>query len=342
MLVAMAETHVQSPTPVATGPVAEGRLQVGVLTNPRSGGNKQGVGEIRSILAEWTDVLHLEAFTPEDITEALTDFARNGVDLLVVNGGDGTVHAVLTAIGRDPIFEKPPLLALLCAGTTSMLARDVGMPGSAAAALPRILEWARTANANQTILPRPVLRVSRASQPLPLFGMFFGAGAICQGIRIFHSGVNPMGWRGELMPGLTLLRMLLAILFKDHDKVPPLLTRTSLDDRPPEKRQDLFVLISTLERLFLGLQPYWGREDGPLHYTAVGAEPKRLLQVLPSLFRQQKSRHLSRANGYFSNNAGVIELEMEGDFTLDGELYQAGEGPVRLEATEPVRFLRMC
>ena len=340
MPAAMAETHAHSPIPVATAPGAGGRLRVGVLTNPRSGGNKQGVGEIRSLLAGWPDVPHREASTPEDITAELADLARQGVDLLVVNGGDGTVHAVLTAIGRDPIFEKPPLLALLCAGTTSMLARDVGLPGSAAAALALILEWAKAADANLTILPRPVLRVSGASHPLPLFGMFFGAGAICQGIRIFHSGVNPMCWRGELMPGLALLRMLLAILCKDHDKVPPLPTRTGLDDRPPEERENLFVLVSTLERLFLGLQPYWGTQDGPLRYTAVGAEPKRLLQVLPSLFRQQKSRHLSQANGYFSDNARMVQLEMAGDFTLDGELYEAGEGPVCIEATEPVMFLR--
>ncbi len=315
------------------------RLQVGVLTNPRSGGNKKGLNEVRNILAKWPDVLHREAFTPEDMNEALSDFSRNGVELVVINGGDGTAHAVLTAIGQEEIFAKPPLLSLLCAGTTSMLPRDVGIAGSPAVALPRILEWAKSTDASLTILSRHVLRVQRASQQQPLFGMFFGAGAICQGIKVFHSGVNPMGWRGELMPGLTLLRMLLAILFKDQEKVPPLLTRTSLNGRPQEERANLFILISTLDRLFLGMRPYWGTEDGLLRYTAVDAEPKCLLRVLPALIRGQKNRHSSESNGYSSYNVHEVQLEMEGDFTLDGELYDASGGPVTIGPAGPVMFL---
>jgi diacylglycerol kinase family enzyme len=315
------------------------RLQVGVLTNPRSGGNKKGLSEIRSILAQWPDVLHHEEFTPAGMNEALADFARNGVELVIINGGDGTAHATLTAIGRGEIFAKPPLLALLCAGTTSMLPRDVGVPGSAASALSRILRWAKSTDKSLAVLPRPVLQVQQASKQPALFGMFFGAGAICQGIKLFHSGVNPMGWRGELMPGLTLLRMMLAILCRDHRKVPPLLTKTSLNGQPPQERKDLFVLVSTLERLFLGMRPYWGTEDGPLYYTAVGTESKRLLRVLPSLARGRKNRYTAPENGYFSHNLHEVQLEMDGGFTLDGELYSAEQEVVTIRATDPVMFL---
>jgi diacylglycerol kinase family enzyme len=312
---------------------------VGVLTNPRSGGNKKGLGEIHSVLARWPDVLHREAFTPEGMHEVLSEFAENGIELVVVNGGDGTVHAVLTTIGRGKVFAKPPLLALLCAGTTSMLPRDVGIKGPPAEALSCALRWAKSADESLTLLSRPVLRVQQPSGQPALFGMFFGAGAICQGIKVFHSGVNPMGWRGEIMPGLTLLRMLLAILRKDHNKVPPFLTRTSLDGSAQEERSNLFVLVSTLERLFLGMRPYWGTEDGPLRYTAASSESKYLLRILPSLFRQQKNRHVTAANGYFSHNVRELQLGMAGDFTLDGELYDAEQGPVTISSAGPVMFL---
>ncbi len=314
-------------------------LQVGVLTNPRSGGNKQGARALRHVLANWPDVVQGEAFTPDGVSETLADFARKGVELIVINGGDGTVHAALTAIGNEKIFSKPPLFALLCAGTTSMLARDVGITGSPAIALSRILEWAKSPNASLAVRSRPVLRVLGASRRAPLFGMFFGAGAICQGIKMFHSRDNPMGWRGEFMPAFTMLRLLLAILGKGQGKFLPLSTRTSLDGRPAEKRTDLLVLVSTLERLFLGMRPYWGKEAGPLRYTAVGAEPKRLLRVLLSLFRSRQSRHATPTNGYFSHNVHDVQLDMKGDFTLDGELYAAGEGPVTISSAGTALFL---
>jgi hypothetical protein len=169
--------------------------------------------------------------------------------------------------------------------------------------------------------------------------MFFGAGAICQGIRLFHNRDNAMGWRGELMPAFTMFRLLLSILSRDRGKLPPLLTSTGLDGRPPEQRADLLVLVSTLERLFLGMRPYWGREAGPLHYTAVGTESKWLLRVVAATLRGGKSGQATPANGYSSHNVREVQLDMNGDFTLDGELYTAGEGPLTIAAAGPAMFL---
>jgi len=327
------------PAP-ASDAYADGRcLRVGVLSNPLSGGNKKGGRGVRKVLAEWPDVMQREAFAPEGVSQALADFARNGVDLVVINGGDGTVHAALTAIGNEGIFPKPPLLALLCAGTTSMLPRDVGITGSPAAAMARVLEWAKATDASLVVRPRQVLRVLRSSQQAPLFGMFFGAGAICRGIRAFHAGDNALGWRGELMPLFTILRMLLRVSFNGHDKDCNSSTGTVLDGRPMERRAEFLVLVSTLERLFLGMRPYWGKETGPLHYTAVSAESKCLLRILVSLLRSQKSCHAIPENGYFSHNVREVQLEFEGDFTLDGELYATGSGPVTITSAGPALFL---
>ncbi len=309
-------------------------LKVGVLTNPRSGGNKKGGRGVHNVLGRWPDVLHREAFDPEGISRALSDFSRNGVELIVINGGDGTVQATLTILGNEKIFDQPPLLSLLCAGTTSMLPRDVGVNGSPVAALQRVLEWSKATNKNLVVRSRSILRVQRDSEVL--FGMFFGAGAICEGIRIFHAKANPMGWRGQLMPMLTMVRLLLAILF---NRIPPFLNNTGINGHQMEKRADLFALTSTLDRLFLGIRPYWGTEEGPLHYTAVGTKPKNLLRVLFSLFGSGKNRYATPANGYFSHNVEQVQFHIKGDFTIDGELYAAGEDPVTISSVGPALFI---
>jgi len=320
----------------------ERRLRVGVLSNPRSGGNKKGGPKVRTVLAKWPETLHREAVNPHEVSVALSDFAANGVTLVVINGGDGTASAVLTAIGRDRLFPHLPLLALLCAGTTSMLARDVGISGSPEVALQRVLLWAHSPDDNLAVRSRPFLRVLRDTQLPPLYGMFFGAGAICQGIRAFHSRDNPMGWRGELMPALTMLRLLLSMLRNDQSAVPPLLTRTGLDGRPAMERSNLLVLVSTLERLFLGMHPYWGKEEGPLRYTAIDPGARFLLRVLPSMFRLSKNHYVSAEYGYLSHNVHQVLLDMNGEFTLDGELYEVGIGPVSITSAGTARFLVGC
>ncbi len=313
-------------------------FRAGVLTNPRSGGNRKRSRDLARVLAAWPHVLHRQASTPDEVAVALADFSGNGIELIVINGGDGTAQAVFTVIGNTGMFARPPLFAMLCAGTTSMLSRDAGVAGDHIRALQRTLSWAQAPDTSMTVGERFLVRVERPSGN-PLHGMFFGAGAICEGIRIFHSKDNPMGWRGQIMPAMTMLRLLLAILRRDNDRVPAFPNRTGLDDGQAERREDLFAMVSTLDRLFLGMRPYWGDEPGALRYTAVTRQPKCLLRVLASLFGKQISRHAQPANGFFSHNAQRITLDMQGDFTLDGELYPAGDGPLVLTPAGPMSFL---
>jgi diacylglycerol kinase (ATP) len=93
---------------------------IGVLINPLSGGNLNGLGSIRSVINDNPQVIHRDVQTPQDVLGALLDFARRDVDLLAVNGGDGTVQAVLTNLFLHQPFSTMPLLAVLQSGTTSM------------------------------------------------------------------------------------------------------------------------------------------------------------------------------------------------------------------------------
>jgi diacylglycerol kinase (ATP) len=93
---------------------------IGVVINPLSGGNRNGLEDVRSVISAHPQVIHCDVQTPDDVQVALAQFARQKVNLLAVNGGDGTVQAVLTAIFQHQPFEEPPLLAVLQSGTTSM------------------------------------------------------------------------------------------------------------------------------------------------------------------------------------------------------------------------------
>ena len=141
------------------------------------------------------------------------------------------------------------------------------------------------------------------------------------------------------MPAITILRLLLAIRTGNRKHLDPLLSRTSLDGSAPVSRTDTFVLISTLDRLFFGMRPYWGTEDGPLRYTAVATRPRRLMRVMFSLLRGKKSPHAIPKYGYTSHNLREIRLETESEFTLDGELFEAGEGAVTVTSAGPALFL---
>lgn len=298
------------------------RLRVGVLSNPLSGGNRKGLKTVRAIIGDDSHTVHHETETPAHVAWALTDFARQEVDIVAVNGGDGTIQAALTALFHHHPFERPPLLALLRSGTDSIIARDAGIRGSSEQGLRRLLTWTRTRNGGGFIRKRPVMRLQTAVDEEPLYGMIFGAALAYEGIRYCRRRIHTLGLTGEMAPGLTVARFLLAVARGNKDYTTPVPITLGLDQNPPQKQHFLLVVITTLDRLFVGLRPFWGSENGPLHFTAIGARPGHLLRVLPFLARGRKCRHGTPENGYFSHNVHKARLTLNSGFTLDGELHR--------------------
>lgn len=316
--------------------------KIGVLINPLSGGNRKNLGAVRRVIDENPDVLHQDAQTPREVLEALTQFARQEVNLLAVNGGDGTVQAVLTHLFHHQPFQSLPLLAVLQSGTTSMTARDVGFSGSRVKSLMKLFRWAAKGVGQPQIIQRPVLEVMAPGHP-PRCGMFFGAAAIYQGIQYFHRKVNTRGLRGEIGPGLTILRFLWAAASQRSNFIPAVPIAVALDNLPPRQFESFVVLVSTLERLFLGLYPYWGRESGPLHYTALRARPRYLLRALPSILRGSRGVYGKPENGFFSHNVAEVKLNLDSGFTLDGQLYtpETEREPIVVRNGGTASFLRI-
>lgn len=319
------------------------RPSIGVISNPLSGGNRKGLQPVERILSGRRQVLHRKAVDPEQVTAAVRDFACRGVDLLVVNGGDGTIHAVLTALFTAKWPHRLPALALLRAGTASMIARDVGLRGSRLRALSRLLEWASSGRGAPSIVERPVLRLEGAVGAQPIYGMFFGAGGIYQGIEFCLNRIHRAGVRGELAAGLTLGRFLLAALGDNKRIIPPAAVQMSVDGMAMQPINALVILATTLERLFLGMRPYWGSESGPLHFTAVRSDAEHLLLAIASLIRGRRSRLGSPGHGYISHNVHDIRLLIQSGFTLDGQLYLPDPhlGGLSLRSGGQIKFFRL-
>ncbi len=324
--------------------LASARRRIGVLTNPRSGGNRRGLQAVHEVLRRVPGCLHREATAPTEVADALEAFARDGASLLVLNGGDGTIQAALTALVHRRPFAEIPVLAVPRSGTGSLTARDVGLRGSRDAGLRRLASWARGEAGPGRLLVRPVLDVEDRAAGEPRCGMFFGVGAIYQGIQYYHRRLHTAGLRGEVGPGVALVRLLLEVLRGNRAYLPPVRVEAVLDGVGRPAEDCVFVLASALERLFLGLRPYFGRRGGGrLHYVAMRASPRHLLRVLPWLTRGRPHPLGTPENGYFSQDAGEIRLEFEGGFTIDGELYshRAEDGPLTIRDAGPVRFLQV-
>jgi len=318
------------------------KLRIGVLRNPGSGANLRAAAPMRRLLDAHPDLPCRDVFDPASVTAALREMAECGIDTIAISGGDGTVNAVLnTVFGRSP-FPRLPLLAVLRGGTANMTARDIGMRGRQDRALRALLHCAARGGAGLAVVERPVMRVDPGAGREPIYGMFFGAAAIAQGIEYCKREVHALGLRGEIGPAVTMVRFIIAMARGERAIVAPVPITVAIDGGSPSAFDCEIVHVTTLEQLVLGLRPFWGKESAPLHYASVRAAPRHWIKALPGLLRGRPSRYITLANGYESHNAQRLEIGLDSHFFVDGEIFSPSPGsPLALSDGGAAGFIRL-
>jgi hypothetical protein len=317
------------PPPETAAPASAprlSRLALGILRNPGSGANLRQGTPMQEALAANSKVPCHEVARPADVDAALSELAARGVNTIAISGGDGTVSAVLdTVFARNP-FPQRPLLAVLRGGTANMTARDIGMRGRQHRALAALIEAAARGGERLAITRRPVIRIDAGAGRDTIHGMFFAAAAISQGIDYCKRHVHALGLRGEIGPAVTMARFVIAMARGEREIVRPVPISIAVDDEPPASFDCEVVHVTTLEELVLGLRPYWGREDAPLHYASVRAGPRHWMRALPGVLRGRPGRFATSENGYSSRNAHRLSIGLDTPFFVDGELFAPTPG----------------
>ncbi len=131
----------------------------------------------------------LDASTPDELARALDAFRRGGVDVLAVNGGDGTIHYVLTAAVRAWDGAPLPRILLLPGGAMNTIARGTGVRGGPERALREVLIRRRHGFPPRTV-ERDLLRVSADGAP-PTYGFIFGTGSIVSFLEAYYATGHP-------------------------------------------------------------------------------------------------------------------------------------------------------
>ncbi|CAN7216964.1 diacylglycerol kinase family protein [Phenylobacterium sp. LjRoot225] len=260
----------------------------------------------------------------DELDAALAHFAAEEVDLLVVDGGDGTVRDVMTQ-APDHFPDRTPTMAVLPSGKTNALAFDLGAPREWT--LEALLESAARGRTDR----RRQLEVFRAGAEAPLArGFIFGAGAFVRATQLAQRA-HRLGAFESVAVALTLaaaaLRTLLGGPRSGWRSGEPM--RLSFESEPLHDGQILLLLVSTLERLPLGVHPFGAHVPDGLRTLTVEAPPKQLLRALPPLLAGKEPSWLEAA-GYHRRAVERIDVAAEGGFVLDGETYPGGEYSLRV------------
>ncbi|GGB18970.1 diacylglycerol kinase [Sphingomonas metalli] len=294
--------------------VAPDGLTIGIVCNPRAHRNHGAAYAAGTPGAD--RVIVTAPRTMEDLAEVLTDFAARGIDLLVIDGGDGTVRDVLTAAG-DLWRGAWPAIAVIPSGKTNALAIDLGLPTGWS------LADAVAAVANGRLETRRPIEVQAVGEAMPMRGFLLGAGAFVKATALAQH-THRWGAFNTIAVGLALAWAITLTLFGSRRN--SWRAGEAMDLRlfaSPVERAPLYMLLaSTLQRMPAGLKPF-GRVREGLKLMAVDAPPRWMSLAVPAILSGSEAAWLEQA-GYRRRDVAGFEVAPETGYILDGELFAGG------------------
>jgi diacylglycerol kinase family enzyme len=299
---------------------------VGVILNPHARGNRRAgerVAHFQSILGRAGDVQ--APATEAELIATLRRFREEGIDVLAICGGDGSVSYVLTRALRVWQSDELPRSLLLRGGTINNLARSLHTRGRRADAALSALLRARRDGIELDTVPLDLIRVNGCE-----YGYTVGAGMIVRFLERYYESQRPGPARAMMLLarlGASYVLNTAAIAAVAR----PVEAEVSCDGTRLAFSAYTLLVASTIAHIGLGVKPFHHvcRANGRMHVLAGPATPGELLRKLPSFFVGRPSElgslhdcaasrvrvefaqpQIVMINGDFAENATKV-LEME-------------------------------
>ena len=311
---------------------------IGVITNPMSRRNRRDPQVARTLAYVLGE--RGEFVAPGDLdalASTLQHFHEHQIDVLCINGGDGTVHqsvtAMIRAFGEDAAL---PRIVILRGGTMNIIADSVGMTATAEQMLASVVD---AYHSGDSLPERSVrlLRVDIDDDP-PRYGFLAGNGVIAGFLEVYYERNDPApldaaallarGAASALVGGRLVRRLLR-----------PWPGTVVFDGEPWPGQSWVAIAIGTVEEMGLGFKVFHRVAAHPekIQVVGIGSSVARLATELPGLYAGRGTSH--RANR--SQVGEDLVLRGEGAFPVmvDGDLYEATQGRVRVRVGPRVRML---
>ena len=294
---------------------------IGIISNPHSRRNRRYPEQMRRLayILGRDDSYELTNRI-DDVGDAARQFRDSGIDVLALNGGDGTNHVTLTKFIEVYGDEPLPKIALLRGGTMNTVSNAIGVKGTPARLLANLVEKYYTNQPFETT-HRDLLRVTDESGSR--YGFIFGNGVVANFLELYYG-------TGEPSPAVAAKLLAKAVASLPFDSeinrqlFKPFTARVELDEEVWPSRDYTAVLASTVDQIGLGFRPFIRCQERKHAFHILGVMEGPLGVALRLPLDEDAVRSSVSGKAVFRSKEPIV-------YTIDGDMHRSEDGLVEME-----------
>jgi len=304
---------------------------IGIITNPHSKANKRDPSKpalLGYILGQQGQLAVTKSL--DHLQQVAENFRDSSIEILAINGGDGTVSQTITAFKRAYGATKLPKIALLRGGTMNVLASNLGIFGTPEKLLYELVEGYSSGRLNR-VVNLPCIEIEGH------VGFLYADGISCHVLEEFYSNkTGPIG--AALMVGKLVISALTG------GEMAKRILRSSrvvieADGMANHELTTVGTFASTIEKMPFGFRlfPFVRGNSSRFQFVAVKTPPDRLVFELPSILFKHE---LSDGPSKLSFCTGSLQIKSDDVvYSLDGEIYHAKNERRTISLGDEIQFL---
>lgn len=322
---------------LAIGRATRSRTErVGILVNCAAQFHRRNpcaAGEMARMTDSWGGIgILVNCPSIESLPRIARDFRRQGIEILAVSGGDGTLSHAVTAFANVYGDQPLPKIALLRGGTMNTVANACGVSrGRPAQILGRILH----AYVSGRPMPVTIRRTMRINGQC---GFLFGMGAAYKFLDAYYSEGRPFPtpWTAAKILGRSILSALTHGPYVRR-LTDPVEADVTVDGVPWPRKKYFGVAAGTIDQMGFGFRPFHRVRESVDHFQINGyaCTPSQFVTQLLRARRGQAMRYTTSA---LAVESMISSPDGRVCYTIDGELYESS-GPVTITCGPKVRIV---
>ncbi len=302
---------------------------IGIITNPYSKLNKENPKRQRALLELADPSKRFYSRITQNLEEldhTIADFLEKEIDILVINGGDGTISRTLTSLEKCAP-TKAPLIALIKGGTINFLASNLKLKGTISQ-IKKIMD-------SYTTQKKWVTKTFSTLEVQQNVGFIFASGMSARFLEEFYK--KKTGSIGSIM---LIIKIYLTFfrkndLFSNIVKNDPITLQ--INNKKKTKSNSLNLFCSTVPNLPFGIKFFSRLKEKTFECINLSFNSNKMLFRLPQMVLHQGKPFPGRSSYLCKKlNIGLMQNTL---YTLDGEIFTTQNKEIEIKLGRSFNFI---